>query len=87
MKRNVTVTLDEGTARWVRVEAAKNDMSVSQYLGELLADRRRRHEGYEAAWQRYMAREPRPLRRTGDRLPTRSEIHDRGRPERGRPEP
>lgn len=86
MKRNVTVTLDEGTARWVRVEAAKKDMSVSQYLGELLADRRCRHEGYEAARQRYMAREPRPLRLAGDRLPTRSEIHHRGRPDRARPD-
>jgi hypothetical protein len=78
MKRNVTVTMDEDTARWVRVEAAKRDVSVSQFLGEILAERRRRAEGYEAARVRFMAREPRPLRRPGARLTVRDELHERG---------
>lgn len=77
MKRNVTVTLDEDTARWVRVEAARRDTSVSQYLGDILRERRRRVEGYETARLAFMAREPRPLRRSGDALPSRNEIHDR----------
>lgn len=75
--RNVTVTLDEETARWVRVEAAKRDTSVSRFLGEILFERRRRTESYAAARAAFMAREPRPLRRRGARLPTRDEIHDR----------
>jgi hypothetical protein len=78
MKRNVTVSMDEDTARWVRVEAAKRDVSVSQFLGEVLAERRRRTEGYEVAGARFMAREPRPIRRAGDPLPTRASIHERG---------
>lgn len=77
MKRNVTVTLDEGTARWVRVEAARSDMSVSQYLSELLAERRRRAEGYEAARVRFMARPARPLRAPGSPLPARDQLHRR----------
>jgi len=77
MKRNVTVTMDEETARWVRVEAAKCDMSVSQFLGDVLQERRRRSQGYEAARELFMAREPRPLRRSREPLPTRGEIHDR----------
>lgn len=77
MKRNVTVTLDEETARWVRVEAAKQDTSVSAFLGEVLAERRRRAEGYEAAHAIFMARQPRPLRKPGEPLPTRDEIHQR----------
>ncbi len=82
MKRNVTITLDEETARWVRVEAARRDTSVSAYLGELLADRRRRAEGYEAARTSFLARVPRPLRSSGTPLPSRSSLHERG-PSRG----
>jgi hypothetical protein len=77
MKRNVTVSMDEDTARWVRVEAAKRDISVSQYLGEVLAERRRRAEGYEAARARFMAREPRSIRGAGDPLPSRADLHER----------
>ena len=76
-KRNVTVTLDEDTARWVRVEAAKRDQSVSQYLGELLSERRSRVEGYAAARALFMGREPRPLRSRPEPLPSRDEVHRR----------
>ncbi len=78
MKRNVTVTLDEETARWVRVEAAKRDMSVSKFLGQVLAERRSRTEGYEASRAIFMGRKPRRLREEGEPLPTREEIHRRG---------
>ena len=78
MKRNVTISMDEGTARWVRVEAARRDLSVSQFLAEVLAERRQRAEGYESARARFMAREPRPLRGPGGRLPSRDELHERG---------
>lgn len=80
MKKNVTVTLDEETARWVRVEAARRDTSVSAYLGELLAERRRRAEGYEAAQLAYLGQEPRRLRESGGSLPSRSALHERGGP-------
>lgn len=78
MKKNVTVTLDEETARWVRVEAARRDTSVSRYLGEILAERRRRAEGYEAARVAFMSREPRPLRDPDQTLPDRPALHERG---------
>lgn len=37
--RNVIVTLDEETARWARIEAARRDMSVSSYIRQLLRER------------------------------------------------
>lgn len=83
MKKNVTVTLDEETARWVRIEAARRDTSVSRYLGELLEERRARVEGYETARRQFMAREPRPLRGPGEPLPSRGERHERGDPAAG----
>lgn len=78
MKRNVTIALDESTARWVRVEAARHDMSVSQFLADMLADRRRWTEGYDSARKRFMSRAARPLRQPGGRLPTRDAVHERG---------
>lgn len=75
--RNVTVTLDEETARWARIEAARRDTSVSRLLGELLRAEMLRGIGYEAAKRRYLAQTPGVHRRPGQRLPSRDEVHDR----------
>lgn len=37
--RNVTVTLEEDVAQWARVEAARQDTSVSRLLATLLKER------------------------------------------------
>lgn len=37
---NVTISVDDDTARWVRIEAAKAGLSVSRYVGAMLAERR-----------------------------------------------
>ncbi len=76
-KRNVTIVLEEESARWIRVEAARRDTSVSKYLGELVESERRRSEGYLAARKRFMAREPRALGPAGEPLPSRAELHER----------
>jgi hypothetical protein len=34
--KNITITLDEETARRARVRAAERNISLSRYLGELL---------------------------------------------------
>jgi len=75
--RNVTVTLDEGTARWARIEAAKRDTSVSRLIGEMLQERMAGERAYEAAQARYLAQEPGLHRRPGKSLPSREELHDR----------
>lgn len=77
MKRNVTVVLSADSARWLRVAAAERDMSVSQFVGELVERERARAEGYDQARTRFLARRPRRLGPPGQRLPTRAEIHER----------
>ena len=37
--KNVTITLDEKTAAWVRVYTARHDTSVSRIVGEMLNQR------------------------------------------------
>ncbi len=75
--RNVTVTLDEETARWARLEAARRDTSVSKLVGELLRDRMREDEAYASAMARYLSQVPGAHRRQGSKLPPRDELHDR----------
>lgn len=75
--KNVTVTMQEELARWVRVRAAEEGRSVSRWLAELLEGMRRHEDDYEIAMQRFLARQPRKLNWIDDRKPTREELHDR----------
>ena len=75
--RNVTVSLPEDTARWVRVRAAQEDRSVSRWLAELLDGMRRREDDYDAAMDRLLAIQPEKLNWIAGRRPTREEIYDR----------
>lgn len=77
--KNVTITLDEATAAWARVEAAQQDKSVSRMIGEMLEARMRESSEYEQAMQRFLARKPVRLRRGDERYPTRDEVHERAR--------
>jgi len=76
--KNVTVTLDEETALWARLEAARRDMSVSSLLREILRERMGSQVAYDGAKQRYLARDPARLKRRGS-YPGRDELHDRDR--------
>lgn len=77
MIRNITIVLDEESARWLRVEAARRDTSVSRYVGDLVATERSRVEGYNQAMQRFLTRPPRPLAEPGVPLPSREEVQGR----------
>lgn len=75
--KNVTITLDEETIRWARVEAAKRGISLSRLTAELLRERRCREAEYDAAMQRYLSREARSLDDGGKGYPKREELYDR----------
>lgn len=76
MKRNVTVTLDEATARWARVEAARQDTSLSDFLGSLLRERMTQEQEYALALEAYFSVKPKKLKRSGS-YPKRARVHDR----------
>jgi len=73
--RNVTITLEEAVARWARLEAARQDISVSRLLGEFLKERMIEKEGYQRAMRRALARQP--FLSTDGRYLSREEAHDR----------
>lgn len=76
--KNVTITLDEDTLRWARLEAAGREISVSALIRDLLRDHLQRSEGYEAAMARFLSVSPGRLKERGS-YPIREEIHDRAR--------
>jgi hypothetical protein len=76
--KNVTIVLDEETARWLRIEAAERNTSVSRLVGRLLRERMIEDRSYDAAMEEYLGRAPRRLR-SGTRRVTREELHDRTR--------
>jgi plasmid stability protein len=74
--RNVTITLDEEVARWIRIRAAERETSVSRLVGEMLREMMKKQEGYEAAMRRYLADRPVELDPSGV-YPSRDELHER----------
>jgi hypothetical protein len=79
--KNVTITLDEATVSWARVEAAKQGRSLSRYIAELLAEQRlgqaQRQEALSQqreALERFLAGPDLPLSEHG-RLPNKEELY------------
>ena len=75
--KNITITLDETTAAWVRVHAAKHNKSVSRMVGEMLQKHMGESREYEEAMRRFFSHKPVKFVLPGGRYPTREELHDR----------
>ncbi len=73
--RNVTVTLEEPVAQWARMEAARNETSVSRLLGAILKERMRQNDEYEIAMRRALA--PKSFPASDGQYLSREEAHDR----------
>ncbi|WP_419920170.1 hypothetical protein [Candidatus Poriferisodalis sp.] len=75
--RNVTVSLDDETARWARIEAARHDSSLSRFVCDVLRERMQDRGQYERAAESYLSRESMPRREVHQPYPTRDELHSR----------
>ena len=75
--RNITITLEESVARWARIEAASQETSVSRFLANILKERMREKDEYDAARRRALERKP--FLKSDGRYLTREEVHDRAR--------
>jgi len=73
--KNITVTLDEKTAAWVRVHAARQGKSVSRVLGELLQHHMAGAREYAEAMRRFQAVKPFRSHWASGRRPTREELY------------
>jgi hypothetical protein len=81
--QNVTISMDEATLRWVRVEAAKAGLSVSRWIAERLQGLNREQRERAAASRRieaFLDSGPRfALSENGKITIDRDELHDDGR--------
>jgi hypothetical protein len=77
--KNITITLDPDTAKWVRIKAAEQNKSVSRFVGELLQQQMKDRANYQRAMERFLAKPPVRIRDPGEPLPTRKELYDRAR--------
>ena len=75
--KNVTITLDERTAAWVRINAAEHNMSVSRMVGEMLREHMREQHDYDSAMHRFLSKKPTRLKKRSATYPKREELHDR----------
>lgn len=74
--KNVTVTMDDAALEWVRVRAARENASVSRYLGQLVEEARARDGAYERAMRGALKFGPLPLR-VEARYLSRDQANDR----------
>jgi hypothetical protein len=69
---NLTITADEETLRWARIEAAKRNTSVARLVGDLLREKMQKDETYDKAMREALKFQPLPLE---GRYLTRDEIY------------
>ena len=77
--KNVTITLEDGIVALARREAARRNVSLSRFVGELLQRQLVETREYELAMRRSLARKPVRMRREASPYPTREESHERSR--------
>jgi len=77
--KNITITLDEKTAAWARVVAARRSISLSRFLSELLRERMHESRDYDEAMRRYLESTLAIRAKPGARTAKREELHDRSR--------
>jgi len=75
--KGITVSLDDETAVWAELYAARRNMSLSRLLSELLHKTMRESQAHELAMQRYLERRPRKLKAADADYPTRDDVNER----------
>jgi ribosomal protein S3 len=77
--KNITITLDAETARWIRIKAAEENKSVSRFVGDLLQQQMKDRVEYQRAMQSFLSKPALKLGDPGEPLPKREALYDRSR--------
>jgi len=75
--KNLTVSLKDEVAKWLRVHAAKEGKSASGVLAELISNLMQREESYESAMLEFLRSPVTPLKSNSEKYPNREELHER----------
>ncbi len=74
--KNVTITLDEEVADWSRVRAARDRVSLSRWIGEMLKQKMKDEAGYQQAMEDFFSQDPVNLKNKSG-YPSRNELYER----------
>jgi len=77
--KNVTITLDEKLAQWVKVMAARNNKSLSKFIAGLIENFRSSLGDEGEILTSFRTFAPRPMSEEKKRAFSREEIYDRTR--------
>ncbi len=75
--KNVTIVLDERTAAWPRVQAAKRNLRVSHFVGEILHNQMTDARTCDEAMRHDLSEAPLVFDWVGGRRPAREDLHHR----------
>ena len=75
--RNITLSVDEGVIRTVRLYAAERDSTVNALVREFLTELANREDRIRKARRRIAELSERSTARIGSRAWTREELHER----------
>jgi hypothetical protein len=78
-EKRITLTLDSETATRAQAKAGERNMSLSQYISDVVRKDLRHSYEYEQALKRFLSEKPLGKKRPGDRYLTRDEVNDRAR--------
>jgi len=74
--KNVTISMDEATAQWARIEAAKAGKSLSRFVGDVLASQIERKSSQSDTLKRLLAFPKLDLTDDDGNAPARNELYD-----------
>ncbi|MFH1983116.1 MAG: hypothetical protein ABIL58_14835 [Pseudomonadota bacterium] len=75
--KNITITLEPEVAQWARIQAAKNDLSLSRMVGQMLKREMLAEKEYRAAMKRFISQPPMMIKDPGVVYPSRDALHER----------
>lgn len=75
--KDIAIRLPDHLALWLHVRAAEENRSVSAWLGDRIAEMKRREDEYHLAMERYLSMDPVQLKEPSVSYPDRESLHDR----------
>jgi hypothetical protein len=75
--RNLTITVDEKALKWVRRQAAEEELSLSKFVARIIEHEMKKTDDYWKAFEDWKKIEPIPL--DAKNRMTREEVHERQR--------
>ncbi|MFZ5452857.1 MAG: DUF6364 family protein [Thermodesulfobacteriota bacterium] len=74
--KKITITLDEEVARWAKIRAAQQNISMSRLVGEMLKEKMLEEDAYLRAREQFLSGKPQTLKKAGETYPRREELYE-----------